>query len=352
MNEQAHVNSSAARTGVLTVAAGAGLAAALLLLWQLATVLLLVFGAVLFAVLLDGLARALHVHARIPHAAGVCLVVVIGVALLIALGWLGEPQVADQLGALRERAFGGLQALQQVLGQSHWGRALLHEADWSSQFAASPGAWFQRVSGLFSGTLGTLANLGLVLVIGFYFALQPGVYTAGIVRLVPRGHRERARELLRAQGRALRWWLIGRIISMSAIGVLTAVALGTIGVPLALGLGFVAGVLSFVPFIGPIASAVPAVLVALLQGPWQVVYVLVIYVGVQFIEGNVITPLTQERVMAMPPAVLLLSQVLLGSLFGILGLILATPLAVVVIVGVQMLYIEDTLGDRVHVLGD
>jgi len=337
---------------LLAVAAAVGLGAAVLLAWQLATVLLLLFGAVLVAVLLDGLARELRTHARMPHALGVCLVVVLVVGLLVLLGWLGEPQVAEQLDALGARAAGGLQALQQTLGESQWGRILLNETGWTGQLPGSPSTWFQRVSGVFSGTLGTLTNIGLVLVIGFYLALQPGLYTGGIVRLVPQNHRQRARELLQAQGKALRWWLVGRIISMAAIGVLTAAALWLIEVPLALGLGFVAGVLSFVPFIGPIASAVPAVLVALLQGPWQVVYVLIIYVAVQFVEGNIITPLTQERVVALPPAVLLLSQVLLGSLFGILGLILATPLAVVAIVLVQMLYVEDMLGDRVHVLGD
>lgn len=337
--------------GLAAVVVAAAALVTLVLVPRLANVLLLVFAAVLFAVLLDAPARLLSSRWRVPQPLGVSLVAVALTMAVVALGWLGEPEVAEQLATLVDRLPGAFGALREQIEQSPWGRALLRRAEWPRDLIGDPSAWFQRVTGIFSGTLGTLTNAVLIVVIGFYLAIQPSLYTAGVVRLVPRHRRQRAREIVRALGHALRWWLLGRLISMAAIGVLTALALWLIDMPLALGLGFIAGLLSFVPFIGPIVSAIPAVLIALLQGPWQIASVILVYSGVQFIEGNIVTPLTQARVVSLPPAVLLLSQVLMGSLFGIVGVLLATPLAVVVIVMIQMLYIEDMLHERVRVLG-
>lgn len=341
------------RSGVIGLAVVATTAlVALVLIPRLANVLLLIFAAILFAVLLDAPTRLLRSWLPVPQPVGVSVVALALAAVVVLLGWLGESRVAEQLDTLVERLPGALDALREEIRQSSWGRALLHQADWPRDLIGDPTAWFQRVTGIFSGTFGTLANAALIMVIGFYLAIRPSLYATGIVRLVPRHRRARAEELLEALGNALRWWLVGRIISMVAIGVLTALALWLIDMPLALGLGFVAGVLSFVPFIGPILSAVPAALIALLQGPWQLVSVVLIYMFVQFIEGNIVTPLAQERMVALPPAVLLLSQVLMGSFLGITGLFLATPLAVVVIVMIQMLYIEDVLQEPVRVLGE
>ncbi len=340
------------RSVLLAVGIGAAVLIAILLVQQIADVLLMFFGAILVAVLLDAPARMLESRVRVPHPLGVCLVTAASAGVVLLLGWLGEPQVAAQLDSLVDRLPGAWRSLKDAVEETPWGRTLLREADQVQQPFVSPSAWIQRIGGVFSGTLGAITNTAVMLVVGFYLAFQPGLYTSGIVRLVPPSRRNRAREVLGAVGRALRWWLVGRLISMASIGVLTTLALWMIDMPLALGLGFVAGLFSFVPFIGPIVSAIPAVLLALPQGPLQVVSVIVIYAAAQFIEGNIVTPITQERVVALAPAVLLLSQVLIGSMFGIMGLLLATPLAVVLIVLVQMLYIEDTLRDRIHVLGE
>lgn len=352
MSEPAPAISDFTRRTLIAVGVATAFVAAALLARALAQVFLMLFAAILFAVLLDAPARPLQRRWRVPHALGVSLVAIALAAAVVLLGWLGEPHVADQVGALLDRLPGDFRALRERLSQSDWAQALLRETQWPQDVLGSPSAVLKHVSGVFSGTLDALVSVGLSLVIGFYIAIQPKLYAGGIVRLVPHRRRDRARQVLHALGRALRWWLVGRIISMTAIGVLTAVGLVLIDMPLALGLGFVAGLFSFVPFIGPILSAVPAVLIAVVQGPWLIVYVLIVYGTVQFIEGNIITPVTQERVVALPPAVLLVSQVAMTGLFGITGLLLATPMAVAIIVIVQMLYVEDALSDRVHVLGE
>jgi predicted PurR-regulated permease PerM len=139
---------------------------------------------------------------------------------------------------------------------------------------------------------------------------------------------------------------------MAVVGFLTAVGLWVAGIPLAFVLGLIAALLSFVPYIGPIASVVPAALVALAESPTKVLYVFIIYGVVQLLESYLITPLIQERAVSIPPAVLISAQVIMGILAGAIGVLMATPLAVVLIVLVQMLYLADVLGDPVSTLGE
>jgi predicted PurR-regulated permease PerM len=189
-------------------------------------------------------------------------------------------------------------------------------------------------------------------ILAVYLAIEPELYVEGLARMLPPRRRARGREVIQAVAHALRWWLVGRVVSMLAVGVLTALALAIAGIPAALALGVLAGMLSFVPYIGPIASVVPALLATIPGWPWQPLWVLVIYSGVQFLEGNFITPLVQKRAVAMPPVVLLTAQIAFGLLFGLMGVFLATPLAVAAMVLVQTLYIQDTLGESIRVMGE
>ncbi len=138
---------------------------------------------------------------------------------------------------------------------------------------------------------------------------------------------------------------------MAVNGILTALALWLLGVPLPFMLGLLTGLLNFIPNFGPILAGIPAVLLALSGGPNQAMYVVVLYVVIQNLEGFVLTPLVQRRTVSLPPAVIILSQVLLGVLAGTLGVLLATPLAASVLVLTRMLYVEDTLGEPVDVPG-
>jgi hypothetical protein len=208
------------------------------------------------------------------------------------------------------------------------------------------------VTAVFSTVMQSGINLFVTLFIGFYMAISPDTYLQGFTHLIPKSKRERGCEILSALGHALRWWLVGRFASMAIVGVLTTIALQLINMPLALVLGVIAGLFTFVPYIGPIMSAVPAVLVALLESPVMALYVIVIYFVVQFIEGNFITPLLMERAVSLPPAVLLLAQFSMGIFYGLFGVLLATPLTIVLIIMIQMLYVQDVNRDRVKILGE
>jgi predicted PurR-regulated permease PerM len=214
-----------------------------------------------------------------------------------------------------------------------------------------PGNAASRVTAFFSTTFGVLGNLVVLVFLTLYLAAAPRTYLSGLVRLVPPRHRPRAEQVLGAVGFHLRWWLIGRLVAMVAVGVITGAGLWAVGVPQFLVLGLVAAVLTAVPFIGPIVAAIPGVLLALMQGPTAALWALAVYALAQAVENYLLTPLVQQSTVELPPVLTILAIVLVGALFGVLGLIMATPLAVTLMVAVKMLYVEDVLGDQLDVPG-
>jgi predicted PurR-regulated permease PerM len=341
------------------IAAGAvmGIVGAVYFLWELARVFLLISAGVLFAVFVGGLATKLAERSPLPRAAALAVVLGSLAAFFIGIGLLAGPRIAEQSGELAERLPQAVERIRRQLPNQHgWADQFLKGVPDPQQVISGAGG----SGGLAGGVVGTVSAAGsaltntlIVVVLGIYMALAPRLYTNGLVRLVPRGRkRKRSGEVLSAIGHALRWWLVGRAASMAVVGALTGIGLFVAGVPLAFTLGVIAALFSFVPYIGPIAAAVPALLVALTAGPAKALYVLVVYAVVQFCESYLITPLIQERAVSIPPALLISAQVVAGVLAGILGVLLASPMAVVLVVGVQMLYVEDTLGDRLNVLGE
>ena len=314
-------------------------------------VLLILFAGVLLAVLIDGLARWLSRHSPLSRTVAVGVVLVVATGLIVAAGWFLGPRIAEQGGTLAERLPETMGRVEGWLRQFGWGTAVAERMPDSASEAMPDGASLGAVTTAFSTVLGAFTNMLIVLFVGIYVALHPSLYVNGLVHLVPKPHRARAREVLAALATGLRYWLLGRISSMAIVGALTAVGLMLFGIPLALTLGLIAALFSFVPYIGPILALVPALAVALGEGTQAVVTVLAIYLAVQFIESYLVTPLIQQRAVSMPPALLIASQVILGVLAGIVGVAVATPVVVVAVILVQMLYVEDVLGDEVEVMG-
>jgi predicted PurR-regulated permease PerM len=188
-----------------------------------------------------------------------------------------------------------------------------------------------------------LSGLLLALVAGIYIAAQPRRYLDGLVILFPVRHRPSAREALRVAGVALHKWLVGQLVAMTLVGLLAGVGLWLLDVPSPLALALIAGLLEFVPVAGPFASAVPAILLALAIGWEKAALVAILYLGIQQIEGNLITPLVQQQSVDLPPALTLFAMVAFGLLFGLLGVLLAAPLTVCLYVWVKTLYLHDLL---------
>jgi predicted PurR-regulated permease PerM len=166
------------------------------------------------------------------------------------------------------------------------------------------------------------------------------------VKLTPPSARARIGAAFDAIVEALKRWLLGQGMAMLAVGTMTGIGLWVLGMPMALGLALLAGVLEFVPYIGPFLAAVPAVLIAFAVSPLDALYVLLLYWGVQQVENWALIPLIQKWSVDLPPALAILSLVIFGVLFGVPGIIVAAPLMIVVMILVQKLYVEGILGDE------
>lgn len=323
--------------------------AALLLaaLYYVFDVLMLVFAAVLLAIFLRGLAELLSHWVKVSDGWLVLLVSTLLLAIVAGFVAILSPSIAEQVTLLRDKIPASIQKVVDFLSQYGWGRTLIDNLPDRQSVLDNISAsnLLTGVSGFFTSTLGILGNIAIVALLAIYFASEPRMYLGGFVKLFPRERRERVKEVIVGVYQTLRWWLIGKAGSMLFIGVITWIGLSILGVPLALTLGLIAGLLSFIPNFGPIISAIPALLLAFIDSPITALYVLGLYVGVQVIESNVVTPFIERETVELPPALTIVFQLALGVLVGGLGLVLATPLLAAVVVAVQMLYIEDVLGD-------
>ena len=204
-----------------------------------------------------------------------------------------------------------------------------------------------HVTSLLPGFLGSALGVGgdlvVILATAIFLAAAPATYVGGFLRLLPLGWRARGHEVMQDLGSTLQLWFLGQFADMLVVAVLTGTGLFLLGVKLAMTLALIAGLFNFVPYIGALAGAVPAIAVAVAQGPQVAVYTALLYAAVQTLEGNFIAPLIQKRTIDLPPALTILSQTVLGSLFGIMGLILATPLTAAAMTVVRMVYVESVL---------
>jgi predicted PurR-regulated permease PerM len=323
-----------------------------LFFWYFAYIFLLVFAGILFGVFLRGLAEWVSDHTPLSAGwslTGVILFLIGATSLSIYL--LG-PSITDSFNHLTQILPQALEHIQEFISKHGIiKKELLQHLLQSNKGTFFTQEMFTRVAGIFSSVIGAITGIVVILVDGLYFSVQPEIYTHSAVRLIPPSKRERARAVLSEVTRTLRWWMIGRIIAMVAVGVMTWIGLLLLGVPAAAALAFLAMMLTFIPTVGPILSAGPAILAGgLVGGLMMALYVVLLYLVVHAIEGYLMTPLIQERTVYLPPAILLTALLIMGFAFGIFGLLLAAPLAVVVQTLVKMLYMEDTLGEQVNLV--
>lgn len=331
------------------IAVGVVVAVAVLLAIAIRTwhALLTVFAGALIGVMLDGLARLVTRFTRAPRWLALTVTILALTGLLVGFWWWMGSALADQFEGVVDRARNAWISVKEALGRHVWGQRLLYELETASPSSEMAG----RVGGVLTSTLGALGTALLIVLFGAYFAATPRIYLDNAMRVFPQHRRRRIRQVMHETGRALRSWLAGRFLSMTIVGIGTAIGLWIADVPMPVGLAFIAGGLSFVPNVGPIVAAVPGMLVGLSQDPMTAVWALVVYVAVQAIDNYLATPLINQRVVALPPAFLLAFQLLMGVSTGLIGLFMATPIAVALVVAIQVLYVHDVLGDQVTPLG-
>lgn len=332
---------------LIAVAVAVSVVLVVLFVWYASDLLMLLFAGILVSIALRRLNGVLQRATGLGHSASLAIVTL---GLLAAAGLVGSVaagRIASQATQLTDQLQVALETVRGRLDGYAWAQEAVERLPDLRELLLGSGGVLSRLTGLASTTLGALINVVVVGVVGVYLASQPGLYSSGVKRLLPFRYRPRAAEVLDVLDDTLGRWLLGRLALMVVNGGLTALALWAIGVPLALTLGVIAGVLNFIPNFGPFIAAVPAVLIAFTQGPLLAVYTAVVYLVLQLTDAYVLTPLVDRRSSELPPVMTISAQLLLGVLFGFIGLLVASPLTAAAMILVKMLYVEDVLGDPI-----
>jgi predicted PurR-regulated permease PerM len=322
--------------------------AVVLFAWKIANVLLMTFIGILIAIMLRGLAGLVSRHLPISTQWALLVVILILLAIFTLFIWFAGSRINDQLSEFTRMIPTSTNRLEELLRRYSWGQYILSSIS-DMKLSASQGIkLFTRTTEIATTTLAAIANIIVILFTAIYFSVNPGLYIKGIVALVPKGKSQRVEEVFEATAHTLRYWLLGQAAAMIAVAILTTLGLWLVGVPLAFLLGLIAGLLNFVPFLGAIMGAIPGTLIALTKGGNTAFYALLVYLIVQQLEGNLVTPMAQKQAIQLPPALIILAVVVFGLIFGLAGVLVATPLTVVAIVWIKMLYVHDVLGKPVE----
>jgi predicted PurR-regulated permease PerM len=354
------------------------------LLWFASQLVLTTFLGVLFGLAVSsGVDRLTRF--RIPRGAGAAIVVIAFIGALVGFGAWVAPTIRSQSVELRQRLPESIDRLQNWMDQHNRGligtiltpaksvarrdssAATGKPATTDTTRATAPPDTTktfslrerigQQLSGVtryffpfLSSTLAALAGVLIIIFLSIYIGAEPELYHDGIMHLFPRRARDRAGEVLSAMANVLRRWLVTQLIAMVVIGGVTTIVLFALRVKAPFVLGILAGLLEFIPTVGPILSAVPAVAMGFLDSPQKALYVAIAFWGIQFAENHLLIPLLMKGGVDIPPALTILGQALMAMLFGFLGLMCAVPLLAATMVAVKMLYVEGVVGENVSVV--
>lgn len=320
----------------------------LYILWQIRQVLLLIFLAVVLATALNRIVRRLE-KSKVKRGFAALLSVVVLLTFLAGSFWIIVPSLIDQFQQLIRLVPQGLEQFRawvtwlqtRIPGQSQ--EYIPSVDDLVRQVQPLAARLFGNFFALFSNFVAIVLNLLLVLVITIMLLANPSPYRQGFTKLFPSFYRRRIDTILSECNTALGGWLAGILFNMTVITVLSGAGLLILQVPLPLVNALLAGLLTFIPNVGPTLSVIPPVAIALLDAPWKAIAVLILYIAIQQIETNILTPLVMQRQVSLLPAVTLASQVVFAIFFGFLGLLLALPLLVVAQVWLKEILIKDVL---------
>ncbi|MFP4099266.1 AI-2E family transporter [Coleofasciculus sp.] len=326
----------------------------LFVLWQIRQMLMLIFAAIVISNALNILVERFQ-RSGIPRFFAVLLSLFLLLCVLVGFYFLIVPPFAEQFLQLVELVSLGIEQL------IEWVEAL--EADISSelldQYIPDINQLLQQLPPLINRVLGggfmffnnalvVLLNSLLVLVLTLMLLADPHPYRKSFVRLFPSFYRRRVDQILQRCNESLRGWLVGILFNMAVISLLSFFGLLLLGIPLALAQATLAGILTFIPNLGPVVSVIPPIAIALLDSPWKAIAVLILYIVIQQVESNLLTPLVMAQQVSLLPAITLLAQLFFVTFFGFLGLLLALPLTVVAQVWLKEVLVNDILDQWHH----
>ena len=308
-----------------------GMATLVVLTIFMAQPLLVIFGGLVFAAMIDGGTRLLGRVLPIGRGWRVGLVLLGAVAFIAWVMYFAGSQIAAQAAALPAT----------INAQALRGLAWLREHNVDIQFENVQGIAEKALSGVgpltsaVGGLIGGLTTLFLIMVLGIYIAVEPQLYQRGVAWLMPSKDRQHFAGTAALMGKSLRMLMFGRLLGMAVEGVATWAMLAWYGVPMAALLGLLTGLLAFLPNIGAPISGLLMVLVGFSGGTEMGLYCLFVYVVVQTVDGNIIVPMVAKKTVDLAPALVLGAQLVMGALFGILGLALADPMIAMIKIALE-----------------
>jgi predicted PurR-regulated permease PerM len=298
-------------------------------------VLLMVLAGSLIAVYFHGLGDIIQRRTKLPRRWSMVLSVVGSFIFLGLLLWFMGTKIQSQIAVLAESLPNTIGAVRAKLDGSSLGKKMVTylSGDNSEKL-------FSTAQRFFSTSFGVLGNLYIIVLVAAFFTANPSLYKEGIIRLIPKNNRPLARTCLDRITAVLKGWLKGTMLSMVLITFLIAMGLTVMGIPAALVLALFTGLLKLIPNFGSAAAMVPGVLLALTISTDTFIVVSLIYIVSQTVVSSIVTPLIQKRMINLPPALTIISQVIMGTLSGALGIILAVPLLAILIILVDELYVK------------
>ena len=303
-----------------------GLVLGLALLWIGRVIFLLLFAAIVAAILVSAGVDWLRAKLKLGRGMAFALILLVALGAAFLIIWVSGPNIVEQVVVLKSAL---PRAADQLVGRVQgygWGQWMLEQWSDYSQLSSNVSYALTRIGGIVLSTASLVMGLVIVAFLCVYLALEPEVYLSGIRRATPRRYRATVDACAASVVRSLRWWLLARMFAMAAVGIFVSLGLWILGVPLAGTLGIIAAILTFIPNVGPILSVVPAALLAVAISPLKGLLTVLLFLLVHGLEGNVITPLLERKIVRLPPALTLTAQLLLASIAGPLGLALAAPL--------------------------
>jgi len=324
------------------------IAACVLLLWQLRQIVVLLFGAVMVATIFRAISDLLEKHLRLPERIAVLLSVLMIVAIIAGLVWSIGSQVGAQSQNLAETLPRAAKMIDDRLAAMGLGHPVVR---WMNE-VHSGGLIGGDLKGVLSSLTLSAASFLIVFFGGIFLAAEPRLYGIGLLKLIPPSRRRLVAEAMQESDRALRLWLKGQLGAMILIFLLTWLGLWMLGVPSAMLLALISGMLEFIPYAGAITSSIPAIMVALVQSPELALWVVGLYVLVHHVEAYLIQPVIQQFAVDIPAVITLFALLAFGLLFGFIGILLAAPLAVVSYVLVKRLYVIEALDTPTPIPGE
>lgn len=309
-----------------------------LLIWLLFEVVLVLVGSILICVLLQLVSEPFTRWCKLPRALALAISGLIIFSAFGGAGYLFGTQIGSELQDVVSRADTAINDITTSMQKSEFGKMLL------SHLAGGNLSLTAFVSSAFSVSTTFIGGAVITVIAGFYFAAEPDVYRSGLGRFFPKRLRAEVYETTGDIAAALRLWLIGQLIQMLVIGMVSAFAVWQIGLQSPLALGVIAGMAEFIPYVGPIIASVPAVLVAATDGLHAVLWTIAAYLLIHQLEGEILAPLIQRRMVYIPPALMLLGIITISSAFGVAATIFAAPIVVIVFVATNKLYLREALG--------